>query len=87
MLTPHVLAVGKELLRGETPAAWQRLWEGPDDCMHWLRAVVSKFFAIGALMDAPDAAALLKKKIDLSDFVRPDVFLNALRQLSSRALK
>eukprot|EP00048_Salpingoeca_helianthica_P012919 m.191176 g.191176 ORF g.191176 m.191176 type:complete len:3938 (+) comp15437_c5_seq50:82-11895(+) len=87
LLSPHVLAVGSALVQGETPGSWQRLWEGPDDSAGWLRAVLARFVALGALVEHPDATSLLKSPIDLASFLRPDVFLNALRQLSARLLK
>lgn len=32
LLSPHLLETGRELIRGETPMAWQRLWEGIARC-------------------------------------------------------
>lgn len=52
-----------------------------------MRAIMSKFLALGGLSDGSDANTLLRKQIDLADFLRPDVFLNALRQQSARSLK
>lgn len=87
LLTPGMLALGHALIHGETPGSWQRLWEGPDDPLVWLRAIAARFLALGGLAEHTEAAALLRKPVDLADFLRPDVLLNALRQLSARLLK
>jgi hypothetical protein len=60
---------------------------GPEDPLLWLRAVLSKHLALGAIVDVADSATLLRKSLDLADFLRPDVLLNALRQQSARLLK
>ncbi len=87
LLTPELQAAAKALLRHETPSAWLKLWDGPEDPMAWLRFVVSKTLALCSWMELAKARKLLTKALDLADLFRADVFLNALRQQTAEHLK
>ncbi|XP_066286377.1 cytoplasmic dynein 2 heavy chain 1-like isoform X1 [Branchiostoma lanceolatum] len=87
LLTSDVQTLAKSLLRQETPGGWQSLWEGPEDPMQYLRALVARAMAIQGWAERAEAGTLLRDVLDLSELFHPDTFLNALRQQTARDLR
>lgn len=42
ILTTEIEELGKTMRRGETPAKWRKIWEGPDLLTEWLKIFVNK---------------------------------------------
>ncbi|CAP30934.1 Protein CBG11861, partial [Caenorhabditis briggsae] len=90
----------QSLIFQQTPDEWDRLWAGPTDPADFLNAVVKKtrgtmqiffeFFEILIflqLYEASKSSSILSSPIDFSDLFYPNIFLNALRQTTSRQLQ
>ena len=68
----------------KVPLSWSSRLEGPEDPIHWLRALVAKTLALGSWVEKCNSNSLLKDVLDLSELLHPDTFLNALRQQTAR---
>ncbi|XP_058489722.1 dynein cytoplasmic 2 heavy chain 1 isoform X1 [Solea solea] len=84
LLTPDVQKLATALLNQECPSKWQNNWEGPEEPMQYLRAVVTRAVAIQSWVERAGRQALLSDTLDLSELFHPDTFLNALRQETAR---
>ena len=85
LLTPTVQNLAVSLMHQEVGSAWSSKWDaGPDDPVHWLKAVVQKTLALGKWLEKAENGSLLNSELDLSDLFHPDTFLNALRQQTAR---
>ncbi|XP_041658498.1 cytoplasmic dynein 2 heavy chain 1 isoform X2 [Cheilinus undulatus] len=86
LLTPDVQKLATALLNQECPLTWQNKWEGPEEPMQYLRAVVTRALAIQSWVERAGRQALLSDTLDLSELFHPDTFLNALRQETARSM-
>ncbi|KAJ8280434.1 hypothetical protein GJAV_G00054510 [Gymnothorax javanicus] len=86
LLTTEVQKVATALLNQECPLSWQSKWEGPEDPMQYLRAVVACALAIQSWVERAERQCLLSDTLDLSELFHPDTFLNALRQETARTM-
>ncbi|KAF3692878.1 Cytoplasmic dynein 2 heavy chain 1 [Channa argus] len=86
LLTPEVQKLATSLLNQECPLTWQKKWEGPEEPMQYLRAVVTRTLAIQSWVERAGRKALLSDTLDLSELFHPDTFLNALRQETARTM-
>ncbi|XP_040902456.1 cytoplasmic dynein 2 heavy chain 1 [Toxotes jaculatrix] len=86
LLTPEVQKLATALLNQECPSTWQNKWEGPEEPMQYLRAVVTRALAIQSWVERAGRQALLSDTLDLSELFHPDTFLNALRQETARSM-
>ncbi|KAF1768244.1 hypothetical protein GCK72_000056 [Caenorhabditis remanei] len=79
----------QSLVFQQTPDEWDSLWAGPADPADFLNAVVKKTRGTMQLYESSktSSASLLSSPIDFSDLFYPNIFLNALRQMTSRQLK
>uniref|UniRef100_A0A1I7UMZ6 Cytoplasmic dynein 2 heavy chain 1 n=1 Tax=Caenorhabditis tropicalis TaxID=1561998 RepID=A0A1I7UMZ6_9PELO len=77
----------QSLLFQQTPDEWDSLWAGPTDPADYLNAVVKKTRGTMQLYESSKSSSLLSSPIDFSDLFYPNIFLNALRQMTSRQLK
>lgn len=68
----------------KVPLSWSSRLEGPEDPIHWLRALVAKTLALGSWVEKCNSSSLLNDVLDLSELFHPDTFLNALRQQTAR---
>ena len=57
---------GSSLLAGEIPAEWDSLWEGPEDPLKYMQAVVRKMQAVEGWYALCSKDALLTSPLDLS---------------------
>ncbi|XP_054724974.1 LOW QUALITY PROTEIN: cytoplasmic dynein 2 heavy chain 1-like [Uloborus diversus] len=88
LLTDEIHRLATSLLKHETPMAWQRRWEGPEDPLSYLRATVRRATALAQnWLPEAEAGDLLQSGLDLSHLFHPDTFLNALRQQTARECK
>ncbi|KAG7470921.1 hypothetical protein MATL_G00119020 [Megalops atlanticus] len=86
LLTTEVHKLATALLNQECPLSWQNKWEGPEDPMQYLRAVVARALAIQSWVEKAERQSLLSDTLDLSELFHPDTFLNALRQETARSM-
>ncbi|MFT7803200.1 cytoplasmic dynein 2 heavy chain 1 [Arapaima gigas] len=86
LLTTDVQKLGLALLNQECPQSWQDKWEGPDDPVQYLRAVVARAVAIQGWVERAERNTLTSDTLDLSELFHPDTFLNALRQETARSM-
>ncbi|KAG2456324.1 DYHC2 protein, partial [Polypterus senegalus] len=86
LLTLEVQTLATALLNQECPINWQNKWEGPEDPMQYLRAVVARALAIQSWVEKAEKQTLLSDTLDLSELFHPDTFLNALRQDTARTM-
>uniref|UniRef100_A0A8C9YPH8 Cytoplasmic dynein 2 heavy chain 1 n=1 Tax=Sander lucioperca TaxID=283035 RepID=A0A8C9YPH8_SANLU len=86
LLTPEVQKLATALLNQECPLTWQNKWEGPEEPMQYLRAVVTQALATQSWVERAGRQALLSDTLDLSELFHPDTFLNALRQETARSM-
>ncbi|XP_056467776.1 cytoplasmic dynein 2 heavy chain 1 isoform X1 [Gadus chalcogrammus] len=86
LLTAEVQKLATALLNQECPQTWLNKWEGPEEPMQYLRAVVTRALAIQGWVERAGRQALLADTLDLSDLFHPDTFLNALRQETARSM-
>uniref|UniRef100_W5MJK1 Cytoplasmic dynein 2 heavy chain 1 n=1 Tax=Lepisosteus oculatus TaxID=7918 RepID=W5MJK1_LEPOC len=86
LLTSEVQKLATALLNQECPQSWQSKWEGPEDPMQYLRAVVARALAIQSWVEKAGRQSLLSDALDLSELFHPDTFLNALRQETARLM-
>ncbi|XP_077466766.1 cytoplasmic dynein 2 heavy chain 1 isoform X1 [Stigmatopora argus] len=85
-LTPKVQKLATALLNQECPLTWQNMWEGPEEPMQYLSAVVMRALALQSWVERAGKQALFSDTLDLSELFHPDTFLNALRQETARSL-
>jgi len=86
--TPDLQASAKCLLRAEVPPSWAATWPGaPEDPTIFLQGLAKRITALKTdWVKRVQARNIVGQPIALSDFLRPDVFLNALRQQTARKL-
>ncbi|CUG87914.1 dynein heavy chain, putative [Bodo saltans] len=71
------------LIAGEVPLAWDGVFCGPERIVPWFTSLVGKAVAIQEWQALSNSSMLLKSKVNLSSLLRPQTFLNALRQETS----
>ncbi|XP_037123246.1 cytoplasmic dynein 2 heavy chain 1 isoform X1 [Syngnathus acus] len=86
LLTPKVQKLATALLNQECPLTWQNMWEGPEEPMHYLGAIIMRALALQSWVEHAGKQTLLSDTLDLSELFHPDTFLNALRQETARSL-
>lgn len=84
LVTKPVQGVASSLMNHETPAEWLKLWDGPEDPIQWLKAVMQKTSALATWLEKVEKDSLLTEVLDLSQLFHPDTFLNAFRQQTAR---
>jgi dynein heavy chain 2, cytosolic len=84
LLSAATRAAGVRLMAGQTPDEWMDVWEGPEAAGGYLRAVGAKLAALGGWGEYAASGKLLTTPLPLSDLFRPEIFINALKQHTSR---
>jgi dynein heavy chain 2 len=88
--TPEIVSQAMSLLRAEAPSKWMSSWPtAPEAPPIYLQGLAKRIAALKSdwLNRVQNPGLIFSHPVSLSDFLRPDVFLNALRQQSARALK
>merc|ERR1719271_2306718 len=88
--TPEIQQQAMMLLRSEVPPKWETSWpSAPAAPPVYLQGLAKRIAALKGdwVNRAKNPPQLFAQPVTLSDFLRPDVFLNALRQQTARALK
>ena len=78
LLDEKVATFADHLMRQVTPMKWQKMWEGPEDPMLYIKIIVEKANAVQMWNASLDGGKLLKKDIDLSNLFNPGTFLGNL---------
>ena len=78
-----------ELIRGNVPELWLDWMDGPKLTGRWIQLLSRKYDAMLAMQKQVSsgggaASSALQQKLDLTNFLRPQTFLNALRQSTAR---
>jgi len=68
LLDVNVSALADDLLKRETPADWQRLWEGPDDPLDYARAICGKAGEVRKWLDAARQVCTVHHRKNASDW-------------------
>lgn len=85
LLTSDIAKLAADLLSNETPMKWQSKWEGPEDVMAYLRAIVFRANSVTKeWVEKVKKDQILSSVLDLCELFRPDVFLNAFKQMTAR---
>nr|CAB3240329.1 cytoplasmic dynein 2 heavy chain 1-like [Phallusia mammillata] len=85
LLTTEVHKLANSILQQETPLQWHSMWEGPDDPMQYLHALVAKTMALQGWVEKAERGSLLgSEDLNLADLFHPSTFLNAVRQKTAR---
>jgi dynein heavy chain 2 len=88
--TPALVSEAMSLLRAEVPPKWMTTWpSAPEAPPVYIQSLAKRIAALKGdwLSRVQNPQSIFSQPVVLSDFLRPDVFLNALRQQSARALK
>jgi len=86
--TPDLQVQAKALIRGEVPETWASTWpSAPEEPSLYLQGLAKRIVALkGDWIRRVQSRDVTGQPVSLSDFLRPDVFLNALRQQTARRL-
>jgi dynein heavy chain 2 len=80
--------VARELATFTTPDKWQDRMAGPENLAAWMTLLQFRAGRLAAwhakYLAQPHGAQLLAEPLDLNDLLRPQTFLNALRQHTAR---
>ena len=82
LLDEKIATFADSLMRQSTPLKWQKMWDGPEDPMLYIKTVVEKANAVQTWNAALEGGKLLKKDIDLSNLFNPGTFLGKKISLS-----
>jgi len=64
--------------------SWLGKWDGPEDPLQYLRALIGRTMALEAWVQKVERNSLLQEPLLLHELFHPDTFLNALRQQTAR---
>ena len=86
LLDETVSKLADHLMKQETPPQWQKMWEGPEEPIEYIKMIVSKANRVEKWLSKVQQGSLLGNSdpLDLSDLFYPDTFLGALRQTTAR---
>lgn len=79
LLTSEIQATGTELMLGNVPEKWSKVWEGPDNAITWLKGFCSRVYMLKKWVETLRNNNLLESPLNLGDLFHPEIFLNALR--------
>eukprot|EP00756_Hemistasia_phaeocysticola_P023549 Hpha_TRINITY_DN15900_c0_g17::TRINITY_DN15900_c0_g17_i1::g.73779::m.73779/K10414/DYNC2H, DNCH2; dynein heavy chain 2, cytosolic len=83
LLTAELQSDGAHFIAGTVPLRWEK-FEGPSHILAFLKVLVSKAVALTSWFDRSRQGTLLSSPVRLSELIRPQTFLNALRQETAR---
>ena len=88
ILTSQVMNNSKDLLRNLIPEEWSNIWDGPEIPLNYLKSLGKKINGMINYIKGIKGDNLLNAtNINLSEFLHPEAFINALRQKSAREMK
>ena len=76
------------LLKNIIPQEWSNIWDGPEVPNSYLKSLGKKIKGMNNYLKNVDGDNILKNcDINLSEFLHPEAFINALRQKTAREKK
>ena len=87
ILTSSVMNDCISLLQNTVPESWINMWDGPSLPLDYIKSFSKKLSGSNNLANLAVNDKIMESQINLSEFINPITFLNALRQKTSRKLK
>ena len=86
LLTSDIQNEAMDLLSGNIPLKWVTIWEGPSNPNSWLKGFAKRAFNMRIWLEMIKNGTLLNNELTLADLYHPEIFLNAIRQKTSRKI-
>jgi len=86
LLTSEIQNEALELLVGNIPSKWTTIWEGATNPSSWLKGFAKRAYNLRGWLDMVKNGSLLSSELNLGDLYHPEIFLNAIRQKTSRKI-
>jgi dynein heavy chain 2 len=88
LITSQVIKNCQNLLQNIVPEEWSNIWDGPEIPTNYLKSLGKKLNGLNKYINGVKNGDLLSNtEINLSEFLHPEAFINALRQKSAREMK
>ena len=88
IITSQIINNCQSLLKNIVPEEWSNIWDGPELPNSYLKSLGKKIKGMGNYIRNVEGDNLLKScDINLSEFLHPEAFINALRQKTAREKK
>ncbi|EGR34655.1 hypothetical protein IMG5_004580 [Ichthyophthirius multifiliis] len=87
LLTTEIHQTGNDLMLGNIPEKWLKIWEGAENPSQWLKGFTTRVSQLKKWLENTKNNTLVNNSVNLADLFHPDVFLNAVRQKSARLMK
>ena len=88
IITSQIINNCQNLLKNIIPQEWSNIWDGPELPNSYLKSLGKKIKGMLNYLKNVDNDDILKKcDINLSEFLHPEAFINALRQKTAREKK
>lgn len=84
LLTPQIQSNADKMMGGDIPKHWDKMWEGPEMPLTWLRSVIMRKIALKSWVETASKGNVLDHPVNLADLLHPGTFLNAVRQETAR---
>lgn len=84
LLTSAIQNEALTLITGDVPVKWTKIWEGPSNPNSWMKGFCKRAFNLKAWVHAVQQGNILGTQLNLADLFHPEIFLNAVRQLTAR---
>ena len=88
IITSQIINNCQSLLKNIIPQDWSNIWDGPELPNSYLKSLGKKIKGMSNYLKNVEGDNILKKcDINLSEFLHPEAFINALRQKTAREKK
>jgi dynein heavy chain 2 len=88
IITSQIINNCQSLLKNVIPEEWSNIWDGPELPNSYLKSLGKKIKGMGNyIRNVGDDKLLQNCDINLSEFLHPEAFINALRQKTAREKK
>jgi dynein heavy chain 2 len=88
IITSQIINNCQSLLKNIIPQEWSNIWDGPEVPNSYLKSLGKKIKGMSNYLKNVDGDNILKNcDINLSEFLHPEAFINALRQKTAREKK
>lgn len=84
LLTSAIQNEALTLITGDVPVKWTKIWEGPSNPNSWMKGFCKRAFNLKAWVHSVAQGNILGTQLNLADLFHPEIFLNAVRQLTAR---
>lgn len=87
VLTSAVMKDCLSLLQNNVPESWMSIWDGPSLPLDYIKSFSKKLTGASNFVNLALNEKVMEAQINLSEFINPITFLNALRQKTARRIK